>query len=70
MQICAEIAEKILTDNIFSLEMCLYMSQKGIPIKQLTIEGQAKRRSDKLLHPICIDFYKSKGIEEYLDKQS
>ena len=65
MRLSKEILDRIKADNIFSLNMAKYISQKtGEPIKQLTIERQAERASDRLLLPACLDFYKSQGYTE------
>lgn len=46
------IIEKIIRDNFFSLEMAIRLSQiTGKPVKQNTIEAQAKRGSRLLLSP-------------------
>lgn len=59
------IIEKIIRDNFFSLEMAIRLSQiTGKPVKQNTIEAQAKRGSRLLLSPECILFYKEKGFSE------
>ena len=65
MQIANFIKEKILTDNVFSLKMSLYLSEKGLMTKQITLERQAERSSDKLLHPFCIEFYKQNQISDF-----
>lgn len=67
------IIEKILNDNFFSLEMAGRLSEiTGKPVKQITIEAQARRKSRLLLNPEYIQFYKEKGFEEsdYMQKQS
>lgn len=65
MQLSSLIQTRIKTDNIFSLKMALRLSERlGESVKQLTLERQADRSSFKLLHPACIDFYKSEGYSE------
>jgi len=62
MQIAESIKEKILNDNLFSLKMSLFLSEKGLTTKQVTLERQAERNSDKLLHLYCIEFYKMNNL--------
>ncbi len=70
MRVSPIITEKIIEDNEFSLELALFLNDKGLIVKQLTLEMQAKRNSNKLLHPLYMEFYKIKGYgeEEIIEK--
>ena len=64
MRISKLITQRIISDNIFCLELALHLNRNNVFIKQLSLEKQAERFSDRLLHPLCIEFYKDKGFEE------
>lgn len=64
MRISKLITQRIISDNIFCLELALHLNKNNVFVKQLSLEKQAERHSDKLLHPFCIDFFKTKGFSE------
>ncbi|MDD1549104.1 hypothetical protein MPN29_02590 [Riemerella anatipestifer] len=65
MFLSKELCNRILTDNIFSLKVALYISEtSGFQLKQHTLEHQVKRKSNKLLLPIYIDAYKAMGYKD------
>ena len=59
MRISKFITDMIISDNIFCLELALHLNRNNVFIKQLSFEKQAERLSVRLLHPLCIEFYKS-----------
>lgn len=65
MHISHRIITRIKNDNLFTLNMAIHLSQKlQEDVKQLTIERQAERRSDKLMLPVCIEYYKTQGFTD------
>ena len=64
MRISKFITDMIISDNIFCLELALHLNRNNVFIKQLSLEKQAERLSDRLLHPLCIEFYKKKGFKD------
>lgn len=65
MKISQKIVDKILTDNDFSLELA-----KKLKITQDAVFKRAKRHSERLLTPICMEFYQEKGFtkEEIIEQ--
>lgn len=62
MRISKFITDMIISDNIFCLELALHLNRNNVFIKQLSLEKQAERLSVRLLHPLCIEFYKKKDL--------
>lgn len=59
-----KLIQRIITDNDFSLDIA-----KILKIKQLAVMQGAKRKSQKLLLPDLIDFYKQHGFTAQEVKQ-
>lgn len=56
---------RILNDSKFSLDLAVIITRKSEePLKQITLEAQAKRESNILLLPNYIDAYKELGYSE------
>lgn len=59
MTISKKITDKILDDNIFSLEVAKILNRT-----QQAVVLMAKNKSEKLLHHFLVEFYKKEGFTE------
>jgi hypothetical protein len=59
MKVSRKIIKKILTDNLFSMELA-----KRLGIQQQSVMGLARRNSDKLSLYNAVQFYMEKGFSE------
>lgn len=66
MTISQKIIKRIISDNDFSLRMAIHLK-----VTQVAVILKARRKSNSLLLPNCIEFYKQNGYsdDEFLEKQ-
>ncbi|GIJ96608.1 hypothetical protein CAPN001_11770 [Capnocytophaga stomatis] len=59
MKVSKKIVDKISNDNLFSLEVAKVLNKT-----QQAVILMAKAQSDRLLHYLLVEFYKSQGFTE------
>ncbi|MFJ1431915.1 hypothetical protein ACILD7_02295 [Capnocytophaga canimorsus] len=59
MKVSKKIANKISNNNLFSLEVAKILNKT-----QQAVMLMAKAQSDRLLHYLLVEFYKSQGFTE------
>ena len=66
MTVSQKIIKRIISDNDFSLRMAIHLKAT-----QVAVILKARRKSNSLLLPNCIEFYKQNGYsdDEILEKQ-